>query len=58
MQEEDVIRANPTASWGSVPQVSRAEGKPDRGRSSAAGSRAHVDLDPAQIRCVASGRLY
>ena len=34
-----------------------AEGKSDRGGSSAAGPRAHVDLDPAEIRGVASGRL-
>jgi putative transposase len=46
VQEEDVVRADKTASWGSVPQVSRAEGKPDRGGSSATGPRAHADLDP------------
>jgi putative transposase len=54
VQEEDVIWADTTASWGSVPQVSGAEGKSDRGGSFAAGPRAHVDLDPTEIRGVAS----
>ena len=35
-----------------------AEGKSDRGGSAAAGPRAHVDLDPAEIRGVASGRVH
>jgi putative transposase len=51
VQEED-------ASWGSIPQVSDAEGKSDRARASAGGPCAHVDLDSAEIRGVASSRLY
>ena len=58
VQEEDVVWAAPTASWASVPQVSGAEGKSDRGGSSAAGPRAHVNLDPAEIRGVTSGRVH
>jgi len=56
--EEDAVWADTTASWGSVPQVGCAEGESDRGGPYAAGSRAYVDLDPAEIGGVASGRLY
>ena len=35
-----------------------AEGKQDRGRSSSAGSRAHVDLDTTEARSVAGDRIY
>src|SRR5260221_8547222 len=56
--EEDAVWADKTASWGSVPQVGRAEGESDRGGAYAAGPRAYVDLDPTEIRGVASGRLY
>src|SRR5262245_16478642 len=58
VSDEDAFWAYPTTPWGSVPQVGRAEGKPDRGGAFAAGSRAHVDLDPAEIRGVASDRLH
>src|SRR5215471_19174954 len=41
-----------------VAQVGRAEGKSHQGGPSAAGPRAHVNLDPSKMRGVASGRLY
>src|SRR6266496_3421036 len=41
-----------------IPEIGRAEGKQDRGRSSSAGSRAHVDLDPIEVRSVAGDRIY
>ena len=41
-----------------IPQVGCAEGKPDRGGASVAGSCAHDDRDPAEIRSVASDRLH
>ncbi len=39
-------------------KLAEQKGKQDRGRSSSAGSRAHVDLDPPQARSVAGDRIY
>ena len=55
--EEDAVRNTEKVAGRGVPAVGRAEGAPDFGRAFDAGSRSHVDCDPAEIRCVASGRL-
>jgi putative transposase len=54
--QEDFVCRVTTASRRGIPEIGRAKGKQDRGRSSSAGSRAHVDLDPAKIRSVAGDR--
>src|SRR6516164_11104765 len=46
------------ASRRGVPQAGGAEGVEDRGRALDAGSRAHVDLDTAEVRGVASGGVH
>ena len=57
-RRKTLVRGTATASGRGVPEAGRAEGKPDRGRSSDAGSRAHVDLDPTEVRSVAGDRIY
>src|SRR5262245_55761885 len=58
VSEEDAIWAYSTDPSGSLPQADRAEALSDRGRASAAGSRAQVDHDPAEICGVASNRVH
>lgn len=43
---------------GGVSPAGRSEGESDRGRAPDAGSRAHADLDPPEVRGVAGDRLY
>jgi hypothetical protein len=58
VQEQDVVRADPTASWRSVPQVSDAEGKSDRARASAAGAVHMLISIPPKYTVSQSGRRY
>src|SRR6516162_135637 len=56
--QEDVVYRAATAFGGCVPKAGGAEGKQGRGGSSSTRSRAHVDLDPTEIRSVAGDRVY
>ncbi len=56
--EEDAVRNAEKVSGGGVSAVGPAEGEPDFGRAFDAGSRSHVDCDPAEMRGVASDRLH
>jgi putative transposase len=57
VSQEDAVYRVATAFGGCVPKAGRAEGKQNRGGSYSTGSRAHVDLDPAEIRGVAGDRF-
>src|SRR5260370_36713288 len=56
--QEDAVCRVATAPGGGIQKIGRAKGKPDRGRSSSAGSCAHVNLDSTKIRSVAGDRVY
>src|SRR5687768_14366604 len=56
--QEDLVCRAASASGRCIPEIGRAKGKQDRGRSSSAGSRAHVDLDPPEARSVGGDRIY
>ena len=47
-----------SAPWGGVPAFGPTEGEPDPGRALDRGSRAYVDLDPAQVRRGSGDRMY
>lgn len=52
MPTANIVRRVATAPWRGVPATGAAEEKPDRRRASDAESRAHADLDSAEIRGV------
>ena len=56
--QKDLVFRTASASGRCIPEIGGAEGKQDRGRSSSAGSRAHVDLDSTEVRSVAGDRIY
>ena len=56
--QEDVVCGAAQTPGGVVSQVSFAKGKPDRGRSPYARSRAYVDFDPTEIRGVTGGWIH
>jgi len=56
--QEDAVGGAAEASCGGIPEIGGAEGMPDRGGTSAAGSRAYDDIDPAEICGVAGGGLH
>jgi hypothetical protein len=57
-RRKGAVREAETVPGRCVPQVGFAEGKPDRGRPPDAGSWAHDDIDPAEIRSFAGGRFH
>ena len=58
MPEEGTVRATERASWGDIPEVGTAEGKPGGGRSSDGGSCAHVAVDTAEVCGIAGGWVH
>src|SRR5438093_5104324 len=55
---KDVVQRTEAVSGGGVPAIGRAEGESNRGRAFDAGSCAHDDCDSAEVRGVASDRVY
>src|SRR5580704_6821470 len=58
VRQEDALRGIAATPRGGVSQTGDAKGKQSRGRPSDAGSCSHDDLDPAEIRGLASDRLH
>lgn len=56
--QEGAVRGAEAVPGRCVPQVGFTEGKPDRGRPPHAGSCAHDDIDPTEIRSFAGGRFH